>query len=238
MNTNVRSLSLRREITMPTPVSHSVSFVNPIPDIYFPVKLVSVKAELDGEYLPSDFRAVVRMDTHEVLGIHSADYKLVTNHEAFDAFDNALSRSVLDLDGMIIKDELSYGGARTIRTYIFPNHAVNIGKVGDVVNLQLRVVNSYDGSTAFSTLLGGYRLVCTNGLVIGKTFAQNYARHTKGFNISSMLEGLNRTIDTYFDTADQWQRWATITVNDHQVEDILKVLPQTNERLHERLFSL
>lgn len=235
MNAIARLSSPRREMTSPVIANH---FASPGDNVYFPVKLVPVKAEFDDEYLPSDFRAVVRTDTNQVLGIHGPDYKLITNYEAFDAFDTALSRSALDLDGMTIKDELSYGGARTIRTYVFPNHAVNIGRVGDIVNLQLRVVNSYDGSTAFSTLLGGYRLVCTNGLVIGKTFTQNYARHTKGFSISSMLEGLNQTIDTYFDTADQWRRWATIGLTDFQVEEVLKTLPQTNDRLHERLLAL
>ena len=206
--------------------------------LFFKVRLVPIKADLGYEYLRSDYQAVVRTDTHQILGVHGADYKLVTNEEVFDAFDRALHRSVLNLDGMTVRDELSHQGARSIRTYIFPAHGVKIARVGDVVDLRLQVINSYDGSCAFSTLLGGYRLICTNGMVIGKTFSQSYARHTQGFNLSFILERLNQTIDVYCENTDQWQHWSRITVTNGEVENVLKIFPQSNETLNERLLAL
>jgi hypothetical protein len=58
----------------------------------------------------------------------------------------------LDKEGMYWKDELTYGGARSVRTYVFPAHSFRIGRSDDVVDLRVQVINSYDGSSAFTTL--------------------------------------------------------------------------------------
>jgi hypothetical protein len=46
------------------------------------------------------------------------------------------------------------------------------------VKLQLLVTNSHDGSSSFSIKLGIFRLVCSNGLVVGTTFESVTLRHT------------------------------------------------------------
>jgi hypothetical protein len=46
------------------------------------------------------------------------------------------------------------------------------------VKLQLLVTNSHDGSSSFSIRLGIFRLVCSNGLVVGSTFESVTLRHT------------------------------------------------------------
>jgi len=47
------------------------------------------------------------------------------------------------------------------------------------VKLQLLVTNSHDGSSSFTIQLGIFRLVCSNGLVVGTTFESVSIRHTK-----------------------------------------------------------
>jgi hypothetical protein len=42
---------------------------------------------------------------------------------------------------------------------------------------ELVIVNSYDGSSSLKIMLGVYRLVCSNGLVIGSTVNQTRIRH-------------------------------------------------------------
>ena len=156
--------------------------------LFFPVELVPAHARRGNSFLESDYQAVVRTDTHEVMGVHGPGYRLVTNQEVFTAFDEALHRSALNLNGMTCNDQISHNGARAVRTYVFPEHSFRIGRHDDVVDLQLRVVNSYDGSTAFSAIVGAYRLVCTNGLIIGNKWAQTYAS-TSSARVPSIRKG-------------------------------------------------
>ena len=125
-------------------------------DLFFPVKLVPAAAQLGNSFLESDHQAVIRLDTNQVLAVHGPGYNLIENREVFGAFDAALGQSALDKSDMYWKDEIANGGARSIRTYVFPSHSFRIGRSDDVVDLRVQVINSYDGSSAFSTLVGGY----------------------------------------------------------------------------------
>ncbi len=106
-----------------------------------------------------------------------------------------------------------------------------------MVDLRIQVINSYDGSSAFTTLVGGYRLICTNGLVIGKTFAHTYTKHTKDFDLSAILERINSAIDIYCNNARVWHRWTDRTISDNQAEAVIAYLPGLSERLNTTLLD-
>jgi integrase len=55
------------------------------------------------------------------------------------------------------------------RGYVFPDITVEISS-GDDINPELQLFNSYDTTWPFIVILGAFRLICTNGLVIGKKF--------------------------------------------------------------------
>ena len=131
---------------------------------------------------------------------------------------------------MTVTDEVSHGGARTVRTYRFPAHRLEVA-LGDSIDLRLKVVNSYDGSCAFSTVVGAYRLVCSNGLIVGQKFAQTYARHTQGLTIEETVKKLNGVIALYLDSAARWRRWTARRITDEEAREVLASLPEMNERL-------
>lgn len=58
------------------------------------------------------------------------------------------------------------------------SHPTLLNTKHDDVKLQLLVTNSHDGSSSFSIKLGIFRLVCSNGLVVGTTFEAVTLRHT------------------------------------------------------------
>ena len=209
----------------PSPAAHA--------DIYFPVTLRP--AELDGRTVPG-FVAVQRQDTGEVFAFHREGYRLISNADVFPAFEDALQRSGLDLDRMTVRDSLSHGGARTVRHYRFPAYQTEV-QVGDLVALQLKVVNSYDGSLAFSSLVSGHRLVCLNGMVVGDRFAQTYGRHTKGFDIAHAVSQLQQALTVFEHTVARWQHWTQRVITDADAESIFTALPQSHERLVLRLMG-
>ena len=208
-------------------------------DLLFPVELVPVGAIFDdGNFAKSNnYQAVIRTDTNEVLGIHGKGYNLLSNAEAFDAFDEALHESQLDLSGMTVKNEIANYGAKSFRTYTFPSHTVQINRCDDESQLKLQIINSYDGSTSFSSRVGGFRLLCSNGMVIGKTFMHASLRHTKSLDIKSVISKLDETINVYLENANQWQQWSKQRISLYDLEAVVKHFADGNEKLEQSLIE-
>jgi hypothetical protein len=209
-------------------------------DLLFPVELVPVGAIFDdGNFAKSNnYQAVVRTDTNEVLGIHGKGYNLLSNAEAFDAFDNALYESQLDLSGIIVKNEIANFGAKSFRTYTFPSHTVQVGRsIEDETQLKLQIINSYDGSTGFSSRVGGFRLLCSNGMVVGNSLMYKSIRHTKSLDIESVISRLNETIDVYLENSQQWQKWSNQRISLYDLEAVVKHFADGNEKLEQSLIE-
>ena len=202
-------------------------------DSFFPVELRP--AEVDGRQVPG-FVAVQRQDTGAVLAFHRQGYRLIRNAEVFSAFEEALQASSLDLSRLSIDDDMTHGGARTVRTYRLPAYQVEV-MPGDLVGLQLKVINSYDGAFAFSSLIGGQRLICKNGMIAIEQFAQSYGRHTKGFDVTLAASALQQTLQVFEQHAQHWQRWSQISVSEVQAEQVITALPQGTEQLTQRLLG-
>lgn len=67
--------------------------------------------------------------------------------------------------------------------------------------------NSHDGTTAASWMLGVYAFVCSNGIVVGSTYARERVRHS-GESAQTMLgrmEGLAKNVAPMFDQIESWQ---------------------------------
>lgn len=58
------------------------------------------------------------------------------------------------------------------------------------VKLQLLVTNAHDGSSSFKMQLGFFRLVCSNGLIVGETFETIRLRHS-----GTILEEVDAAIE-------------------------------------------
>ena len=175
----------------------------------------------------------------KILAVHKQDYHLVRNEDIYPKYEDALKRSKLDLTDMRVEDEIAFDGGRSIRTYHFPAHQVEIGKAGsnDMVDLQLRVLNSYDGAYAFKSIVGAYRLICSNGMVIGNKFAETYGKHTTGIDIDKAIRKVNGAVEIFLNNVEMWQGWSSTQITDVEATRIIKALPGINERLEETLFG-
>ena len=209
-------------------------------DIYFPVSSQPIKTSINGIMTVShDHQAIVREDTGKVLGVHSAKYKLVRNEDVFPHISDALDRTDIDLRDMTVFDQVDFSGARTIRTYNFPHHSIDIGG-GDKVCLQVKATNSYDGSNAFGFLFGGYRFICSNGMVVGTSLARAKRKHTTNINVEEMINKLNIAANSYFENEPMWKKWASTHITDEQALAVLLELAGGNEdgRLYKQLIPM
>ncbi len=208
-------------------------------DIYFPVVETPMTAFYNGEYFEDPTRkTILRTDTNQVLGVHKNSYKLVKNEDIFPQFEEALHHSALKTDGLQVKHQLSHSGAKTVRSYIFPEHTVDVNPtIGDKVSMELKVINSYDGSYAFQSMIGGNRLACLNGMVAFETFLQTYGKHTSRLDPSCVLRQMNKALEVYMQQEKYWQQWAITPIVDQSVINIINKIPGITEPLSEKLMG-
>lgn len=181
----------------------------------------------------SGFKRVARLDTLGTLAVHTDSYKLVTHREVIDHFDAAIEASPLDRTDIAIRSDISHDGARLFRKYVFPAHRINIGRDGrvDEVDLQIVLKNSYDGTMSATFQAGGFRLICSNGLVIGKEIARAKSRHTNGFDIETLSSGLVSAVEAYTTEGERWRAWSLVPVTLKQAMLVFKSIPGSNEKM-------
>ena len=152
------------------------------------------------------YKAIVDSDTGKVFSIVSTDYKLIRHEEAIKRIEEAIYE-VPDFGEYKTYTNFYNDGGRMRRTYRFPKISVEIER-GDAVNPELHLVNSYDVTWPFIILLGAFRLICTNGLVIGKKFLYLKKRHVLGLDLIDPKEQVSTALKRFDKQTVKWKQWA------------------------------
>jgi len=127
-----------------------------------------------------DFKAVLREDTGEVLGVRKQKYTPYQNKEAFKVLDPFIGegKAVWHTAGVLGKGERIWIQAK------LPGH-IEVTK-NDIVEKFFLLTNSHDGSTGIKLLFSPQRVVCQNtlqmALISGQSSIMNI-KHTKNHDI-------------------------------------------------------
>ena len=199
---------------------------------FFPVTARRLFDE-KGSELPGYLR-IVREDTGDTLHVATDSYKVVTNEQAFGAFEEALERSTLDRTDMRIGTDYAAGGARCFRQYLLPAHRVEV-KPGVEVALRLLMMNSYDGSLKFRGQCGAYNFVCANTSVFGQDYASFAMSHTGTIDVPKAIAGLTKAAEDHIEATKRWREWPRIAVTDQQAVAVCKAVPLATEGLIDNL---
>jgi hypothetical protein len=151
-------------------------------------------------------KAIVGLDTGKVYSIVSRDYRLIRHEDAITEVEQELSGTKGLGEYEAITDFYN-GGGRMRRTYRFKNVGVEIMK-GDVINPELHLFNSYDTRWPFVVSLGAFRVVCTNGLVVGERYLNLRKRHVYEIGQIDIREEVGTAISRFKKQARQWKVWA------------------------------
>jgi phage/plasmid-like protein (TIGR03299 family) len=136
------------------------------------IKTGFVKAEHPdiGTVFSEDYSAIVRQDTQEILSVQSDDYQVIQNSEHFEmAYE--LSKDVK------VESALSLKNGRKVVLLLRGDTFDVAGSSGDTVTEYMGLINSHDGSIAFSALPTSVRIVCQN------TLSMAIAKARKGKNM-------------------------------------------------------
>ena len=161
-------------------------------------------------------------------------YTVVQNDGIFRQIEDAIYSSPIDTTGMVRKIRTSHLGARTVVTYMFPAHTIEIAD-GDDVMLTIRVLNSYDGSWRLMTLVGAVREVCKNGMVIGEYFSESIQKHTKNIDTDVAVQKLSHALEVFIKTSELWTQYPSTPVSDLQATNVLMSLAGGSKTLLELL---
>jgi len=175
-------------------------------------------------------------DEHGVpIAVVGSGYTLVQNNDVYPQIEDAIYSSAINTRGMTRNIKSSHGGARTIVTYSFPAHKVDINDKGDNVMLTIKALNSYDGSWRFMTLVGAVRQICANGMVIGEYFSEYFQKHTKNIDTDVAVDKLGHALEVFGQNAELWTSYPSTAVSDLDATNILMSLAGGSKSLLELL---
>jgi len=176
----------------------------------------------DSIHTTPDHKAIVDLDTGKIFSIVSKDYNLLHHEHAIKQVDTEISKTS-GLGKFTISTEFYNDGGRMRRTYCFYERKMAIGP-NDLVNPELILFNSYDTKWAFMVLLGAFRVVCSNGLVVGKKFLHLRKRHFYDFKQIDLNEQVASALIRFKDQAEQWKRWSTQTLAEKSYFNIMRIM--------------
>ena len=159
--------------------------------------------------------ALYREDNGNPLSVVSPKYKFTHHKDANSFVENLLSAQNINYE--IGKTAVSVGGNRFFREFRFPsmkfvpgegqgNQTALDGGLKDEYFPTIVVRNSYDRSSSLDFLYGGFRVVCSNGMIVGDIVQRIKIKHIIQPDFASIgdqlvdklemtVEGFKRTYD-------------------------------------------
>lgn len=176
-----------------------------------------------GKYI-NGYKAIINPETEHVYDITSQIYKLVKHEEVIEKAEQAFD-SYSAFGGYQKRVRIYKEGARMRATYTFDKKiVVMINGVEDLMNPTVDVFGSYDRSCRHTLILGAFRLICTNGAVIGEKFAYIRKRHMPDLDLSETVESLKDGFSAMKAMQLTWERWSKQTLLGNDYEKTMKVL--------------
>jgi hypothetical protein len=139
------------------------------------------------ERLDTIVRLPFREDQNFIpVGVVSKDYALVPHTAVLDVAKTALDDAKISPDKVTVHLRITQYGERMALSLFLPDKYSFDPGDGYPMALRLECLNSMDGSTRFRALMGWFRFVCSNGLVIGVTRADIRRRHSGDLHLQDI----------------------------------------------------
>ncbi len=177
------------------------------------------------------YKAIVNPATEKVYSIVSKDYKLIRHEDAVQRIEKTIDEN-LELGKYITSTKFYNHGGRMCRTYRFYKKSVEIKK-GDTVNPQLHLFNSYDITWPFIVLIGAFRFVCANGLVVGDKFLYIRKRHVYHFDQMDIEEQIATALKRFNLQTNQWKKWTEFRLTEKIYTNVMKTMKLGKKAMEE-----
>ena len=201
----------------------------------FPVFEAAVTYDTPNGDVPTNYKLIVRKDTNKILSCMTNDYKLVTNKTIIDYADPIIKKN----NGKVKEVRTLNNGAKTIMKWTFPNDTVKIGP-NDLINPEIIIRNSYDGTIGVNVMAGAFRLVCSNGMVIGVVLDDYKNKHSvHNMELDKLEEIITDTISkTKYAVREDFPSLVETNIQEKHIVKFIEMFPlQSNEIVTQMLIA-
>ena len=158
---------------------------------------------IDGIGTQTDFDALYRPETEEVLSIVSKDYKLVTHKDAVDPILESLEMvGGFELEKIQV-DKL---GRRMEIGFVNKEIRYDVDGDGDKISPTFRILNSYDKQYGLTYSIGAFRLVCSNGLRLFRNMERIREFHVGQVDPIRMAGKIEKNLDKFPTLAENYKK--------------------------------
>jgi hypothetical protein len=176
-----------------------------------------------------------------------AFYEAPTNPNVSDKYIQANTATVMEdlaklgwfpVEAKQCRASKKSSGIRSFHMVAFQNPDVKIVKTNDdgskTVDTYPRIIltNSHDGFNAFKFMVGMFRLICSNGLVVGDTLANMSIRHIN-YTFEELRKVVNKTIEEIPNIVAQMNEMKTIILDENQKKEIAKEVLRIRKNVNE-----
>ncbi len=143
------------------------------------------------------------------IGVVSKEYIFIPHNKIVDIAEEALCYANIEMRDVTAELKITeYGERMNLSLYLPDDFGFDPGD-GNLMALRLELFNSVEGSTRFRALMGWFRFVCSNGLIIGITKSNFRRRHIGNLKISDvstvLLSGI-KEIEAEKEDLAAWQK--------------------------------
>lgn len=163
---------------------------------------------LTNRHLDTIVRMPFRGDpTSMPIGVVSKNYTLVQHTEVLGIAMEALANAKIAPSNVKAEVQITEYGERMALSVFLPDQYSFDPGDGNPMTLRLECLNSVERSTRFRVLMGWFRFVCRNGLIIGVTHSDIYRRHVGDFRLNDVGKVLREGIGAAEKEKKNFERW-------------------------------
>lgn len=152
------------------------------------------------------------------LGVVSKDYTLVQHTAVLDVASRALDAASIALADVHAEVKITEYGERMALSLFLPDKYRFDPGDGHPMALRLECVNSVDGSTRFRALMGWFRFVCGNGLIVGVTRSDIRRRHVGDLQLQDIGKVLSLGLKESIAEKKNFETWRTAPITQRRLE--------------------
>lgn len=165
---------------------------------------------------------VTALEMKVPVGVVSHSYSLAQHKNVAEkCFEGLIDKTMLfsnsmdDFDCEVGITDL--GEWMNLRIY-FPESYDHMPADGEKIRLRLECMNSVDGSSRLVILLGWFRFVCSNGLVIGETKKEIRAIHNEKLNLEEIPKAIKDAMELVDKDIARLRNWESKMVTEEGLE--------------------
>jgi hypothetical protein len=165
---------------------------------------------------------IVRVPTSEderetPVGVVSKAYKLVQHRELFEKAREAVKNADINLAEVTVNVATSAYESRMALSFILPDRFGFDPGDNEKVALQLLCMNSVDGLFRLTVMMGWFRFVCTNGVIVGTSRLGQRLLHNESLRLPDLTKVLSEGIRVAEKEKDAYEQWIQTPVSNQQL---------------------